>query len=131
MPQGIQVMSAESWGNFEPRVRHLEIEVGEIKSQIKEGSLRTETKLDAIATQLASQMANASANKPVQLPYLLDIATKGIVLIAAFTTVVVYLARNGQSDDLHRIDTRLLSIEQRLAKPADQVSGWSTTVTKR
>jgi hypothetical protein len=116
-------VTANSWGSLAPRVRHLEMEVADIKT----GQREANSKLDSVL----SAIANLQANKPVQLPYLLDIATKLIILVAAFTTGVVYLARNGQSDELHGIDKRLQAIEQRLAKQGEPVASWSTTVTKR
>jgi hypothetical protein len=129
MPQGIGAVTTNHWGSLEPRVRHLEMEVADIKT----GQREANSKLDSVL----SSIVGLQANKPLQLPCLLDIATKLIILVAAFTTGVVYLARNGQSDELHGFDKRLQSIEQRMAKQGEPgvaaapVTPWAPVVTKR
>lgn len=107
-------------GDVVPRVRHLEAEVGEIKSTL--GAVFD--KLNGIATAVAG----LQANKPVNIAQIVQVALQlvqtTVLLVGATVAAITYVASKANDGELRVLRRDIDAISQQAQRPS-----WAPSVT--
>jgi hypothetical protein len=103
------------------RVDQIEAQVAELKV----GQQAIFGKLDQIATSVTGMQAN----KPMSAMSALDFITRIVMIVGAVVSGIVYVARNGNNDDMHKLQSQLEQHTQRLER-LDRAMNWTPRLTQ-
>lgn len=116
-------MTPVEQGDVAPRVRHLEAEVGEIKSTL--GAVFD--KLNGIATSVAALQANRPVNFPQLLQVGLQLVQTTVLLVGATVACITYVASKANDGDIRVMQRDI----QQLISQQRGAAAWTTDVSPR
>ena len=104
------------------RVDHIEAQVAELKSG--QAAISSDLK------QVLTSITGLQANKPMSAMSALDFVTRIVMIVGAVVSGIVYVARNGNNDDMHKLQSQQEQHGHRLDR-IDRAMNWTPRLSQQ